>query len=164
MALPVVEVEIFGEAVVRRRLLRMSASMVDAAPAFVEMAKILEEAVAADFSTQGQAGGVHWPDLAASTVERKERSSDPRVSANANTVLVATGRLRGSFHEGGEDHTREISEDEMRWGSKVPYGVYHQSTAPRERLPHRPIQLAVPTRRSLVRVLQAQMFGHGVDA
>lgn len=156
-----VDIEVFGEPLVRRRLLRVADVVTDARPAFRQMAGVLEDAIDADFETQGVAGGVRWADLASSTVLRKSRSADARTRANANRVLQATGALRASFKEGQPGHVQRITATELRWGSSVPYGVYHQSRAPRRVLPHRPLQLNDLTKRQLVRLLQATMFGEG---
>lgn len=156
-----VDIELFGEPLVRRRLLRTADVITDARPAFRAMVPVLEDAIDQDFETQGVAGGVRWPDLAASTVARKASSHDSRTRANANRVLQATGTLRGSFKEGASGHVQKVSATELRWGSSVPYGVYHQSRAPRRVIPHRPLQLNDLTKRQLVRLLQATMFGEG---
>lgn len=145
----------------RRRLLRAADVVSDARPAFRQMVPVLEDAIDQDFETQGVSGGVRWPDLAASTVLRKSRSKDARTRANASRVLQATGVLRASFKEGAPGHVQKISSTELRWGSSVPYGVYHQSRAPRTVIPHRPLQLNDLTKRQLVRLLQATMFGEG---
>jgi phage gpG-like protein len=43
----------------------------------------------------------------------------------------------------------------MRWGSRVPYGVYHQSSAPRSKIPYRPpVRLSQRRRQEVVKALQ----------
>lgn len=155
---PMVEVELFGEPLVRRRLLRAAAGVTDAREAFRRIVRILEHAMDRNFSSQGAYGGARWDDLADSTKAAKRRSRDARVRANADRVLVATGRLQDSFH-GGSDHVQRITEDELLWGSRVPYGVYHQSREPRKVIPHRPLRLPVVDRRRIVREVQRALLG-----
>lgn len=56
----------------------------------------------------------------------------------AYPILKATGRLEGSLTQRTHpDHIERINIDEMEIGTAVEYGVYHQSDAPRKRLPLR---------------------------
>jgi phage gpG-like protein len=143
-----VSVQVFGEDVVRRRFLRFADRAEDASEAFRAIVGILERATAANFATRGVAGGSRWRDLKPATRARKRREHlDPR-------ILRATGRLYASFFA-GPDHIEEISGDTLRWGSRVGYGKYHQSTRPRRVIPYRPpVRLAEGDKRDVVRELQ----------
>jgi phage gpG-like protein len=106
------------------------------------------------FSSQGALSG-GWAPLAASTVDFKAKHGlDPR-------ILHATHRLRDSLTTfEGEDHIYETSHDEMKVGSEVPYGIFHQSTAPRTRLPRRPpVQIRETTKRRWIKYLQMYLMG-----
>lgn len=154
-----IDIEVFGERVLNRRLVRMADRTEDARPAFLLIALILERAMDQNFKTQGAHGGQRWPDLKPSTVAGKRASKDSRVRANAEKVLMATGLLARSLRSRGRGHVKRLGKTQMRWGSSVPYGVYHQSTAPRRKLPHRPLRLAEQDKREAVRALQAHVFG-----
>lgn len=154
-----VEVDLFGEPLVRRSLLRRAAGMTNHREAFRRIARILENAMRRNFATQGVYGGARWRDLAPSTIATKRRSKDAATRANARTVLMATGALAESLTTSGAGHVEEMTDDTLRWGSLVPYGVFHQSRKPRTKIPHRPLRLAAVDRRDVVREVQRSMMG-----
>lgn len=160
-----VEATVFGEQVVRRRFVRFAQRATDASPAFRQVVRILREATIENFATRGVAGGSRWRDLAPATRARKRRlNQDPR-------ILRATGRLyhslvgvpgstgrsdrTGRFEPGVGDHIEQIGPTELKWGSRVPYGVYHQSSAPRRVIPYRPpVRLSERRKREIAKALQ----------
>jgi phage gpG-like protein len=134
-----VEAKVFGEDIVRRRFLRFARAVSDASAAFAEIAGLLSEATRENFDTRGVSGGSRWQDLKPATSARKARLGlDPR-------ILRATGRLYASL-VGGEGSTGR---------ARGPYGVYHQSSAPRRVIPYRPpVRLNELQRRSVAKALQ----------
>lgn len=142
-------VEIFGDVVISRRFTRFAENASDQTDTMREVARVLGRATAENFATDGRSGGHPWAPLAASTVARKRRLRlDPR-------ILRATERLyhslvpaadehgarstrTGRFAPGGKDHVENVTRDSLEWGSTVAYGEFHQSRAPRSRLPRRP--------------------------
>jgi hypothetical protein len=67
--------------------------------------------------------------------------------------------LGGRFIAGAGDHIEEIRPDSLRWGSRVPYGVFHQSTAPRTKIPYRPpVRLQERQKREITKALQRAMM------
>jgi phage gpG-like protein len=80
------------------------------------------------FDSQGAVLGVPWPTLAASTVLYK-RKYYPRY---ATTPLIRTGVMRDSFRSRAS--ARKVVID-----NPTPYFKYHQSTAPRSKIPYRPM-------------------------
>jgi phage gpG-like protein len=150
-----VSVQVFGEDVVRRRFLRFADQAEDASAAFSAIVGILERATAANFATRGVSGGSRWRDLKPATRARKRREHlDPR-------ILQATHRLHDSLVDSSHpEHVEHITADSLRWGSTVPYGVYHQSTRPRRVIPYRPpVRLSEVDKRQVVRELQASITG-----
>lgn len=148
-------VQVFGEDVVRRRFLRFAERAEDASSAFHAIAGILERATAQNFATRGVSGGSRWRDLAPATRIRKAREGlDPR-------ILQATHRLHDSLVVSSHpDHVEHIGPDEMRWGSRVEYGKFHQSTAPRTKIPYRPpVHLNERDKRAIVRETQKALTG-----
>lgn len=94
----------------------------DWSPAFQEMVtEILQPAVQEQFDTAGQG---EWAELAPSTLARKAHNG---AVMGVNFILFETGRLEQSFREGGQDNVTEISRDRLIWGSRVGYGVFHQT-------------------------------------
>lgn len=153
-----VHVEVFGEPIIRRRLLRTAGSVTDATPAWHAIARLLGRGAAKQFATAGGYGGTPWAALRPATIARKLR-----LGLNP-AILRATNRLYNSLVlDAGPEHVAEFGEDFMRWGSSVPYGVYHQSRAPRRKIPYRPpVKLAPTDRRNAVRILQRTLFGGGL--
>jgi phage gpG-like protein len=49
----------------------------------------------------------------------------------------------------------EVGPDRLVWGSRVPYGVYHQSSAPRTKIPYRPpVKLNERRKREIAKAMQ----------
>lgn len=90
-------------------------AMRDWAPAFrVMAAEVLAPSVQAQFDTHGHGT---WAQLAPSTIARKGNS----------IILIESGRLMGSFRKGGEGHVEDIDRQSMRWGTRVPHALFHQT-------------------------------------
>lgn len=90
-------------------------AMRDWAPAFRAMVdEVLEPGVEEQFSTAGHGT---WASLAPETVKQKGH----------DTILFDTGRLFRSFQRGGADHVEEIDRQSLRWGSRVPHALFHQT-------------------------------------
>lgn len=73
-----------------------------------------------------------YPPLSPAYAERKARLF-PGAS-----ILVATGRLRDSVTQRGHrDNIIEVGKQFLVMGTKTPYGIFHQSDAPRRKIPLR---------------------------
>jgi phage gpG-like protein len=152
-----VKVDVFGEQILHRRMVRFEAGLIDASDAFREIITILRSSTVANFASRGASSGSRWRDLAPSTVARKRRLGlDPR-------ILRATHRLFNSLVKEGSEHVERIGPVSMRWGSRVPYGIYHGSGQPRSVIPYRPpVKLAETDKREIGKILQrAIVSGHG---
>ena len=126
------------------RIAGLEARARDLRPALEITANLLELHVARTFATEGAASGHPWPPLAESTVRARTkrwgyyRHWAPMAGASgAGPILQWHGRLSRSFRRGGVAHIRVVSPSGLTWGSGVAYGIYHQSTRPRSRLPRR---------------------------
>lgn len=144
-----VEASVFGERVVARRFVRFAGAAVDASAAFRRIARILADSTEENFRTRGVAGGSRWRDLSEPYASRTGRRVDER-------ILRLTDRLyRSLTDEGHAEHVQEIGPTEMRWGSRVPYGKFHQSSRPRSKIPYRPpVRLSQRRRREVAKELQ----------
>lgn len=101
-------------------------------PAFEIVADLLEAHVAAQFATEGAHAGTPWRPLAPATqLQRLRHTGSYRrggalAAGPTGPILTWTGRTRLSFQAGSPDHVREISERELRWGSRYAVAGYHQ--------------------------------------
>jgi phage gpG-like protein len=149
-----VDLDVFGETVLRRRLLRFADRGEDMSDAWPEVALTLERAVERNFATRGVAGGHRWPDLDPAYAARTGR-------APGESILRLTDRLHGSLVDRVDpEHVYEPGPDGLRWGSRVPYGRYHQSSRPRRVIPFRPpVALDERSARTVVSVLHRRLVG-----
>lgn len=90
-------------------------AMRDWAPAFRVMAEeVLQPSVMRQFDSEGHGT---WAQLAPSTIARKGHS----------IILFETGELKGSFRRGGTGHVEDIDRQSMRWGTRIPHALFHQT-------------------------------------
>ena len=63
-------------------------------------------------------------------------------------ILKATGRLQASLTEPGnaENYFNFPTRTSVEWGTTVPYAAYHQSEAPRRKIPRRPFLIVTDAR------------------
>ncbi len=78
------------------------------------------------FASQGGVLGEPWATLAHSTMAYKSK----HYRAYAAIPLIATGTMKNSFEA-------KVTSRQLTIGNTAPYFVYHQSSAPRTRLPRR---------------------------
>lgn len=148
-----VELDIFGEQQIARKLLRVGEHAEDAAPAFRGIADYWRRIEVRQFNSQGETGSGGWKPLAAATIASKKASKDPKVRANAEKILVATGALRASLTRAGdEQHVERVTRDSLEFGTTVDYGAYHQLG--RGVPQRRPVEPTETQRRESVRRLQ----------
>lgn len=108
-----------------RQLQNVSAAVQDWTPAFSKSAEDLLEVFSYDvFETEGAALGAAWVPLSMAYAKWKE-SRYPGTG-----ILTATGHMRESF-------TSIVDTNSLTIGNAAEYFKYHQSSAPRQRLPRR---------------------------
>lgn len=135
------QIEVFGEKIVSRRLLRFAHAAQDARPAFSKIAVLLGAAWNEQFATEGAFGGERWAPLAESTLRSKP---------GGLPILVRTGRLKGSAH------TKRLLPQMLEWGSDVEYGRFHMTGT--SRMPARPpIKLPERIKRAATREIQRNL-------
>lgn len=140
-------VEVFGEEVISRRLLRFANDLRDMRSSWGRIARILRRATARNFATQGSSSGSAWPPLAESTLKAKAAKGQP------SRILVATGLLEGSLLGTGQGHVERRLPQMFEWGSDVPYGQFHMTGT--SRMPARPpVRLTMAVKREITRELQ----------
>lgn len=148
--------DMYGEAAIERQLLRFSEHVLDAAPAFEEIARMFWASEEKQFMSEGAwgaSGGSHagpvsggWAPLAETTVEAKVRAGmDP-------TILRATSTLYDSL-TGGPGSFKDVRPDEMIIGTEDPIGAFHQRG--NDKLPMRkPVELPESVKIAMVKTLQ----------
>jgi hypothetical protein len=123
----------FGETELSRELLSLATRAESPIPALDAIHERFLRLEGEQFASSGAYTGSRWAPLAQATVTRKaEQGLDPN-------ILVATGALRSSLTDGSDEHhVYQPSAVGAEMYSTVPYGIYHQSRAPRKHLPRRP--------------------------
>ena len=98
--------------------------------------RLLRRVAKENFDGEGIHARGGWPPLAESTL--RERA---RLGYGNLPMMQRTRRLYKSVAGGRStaDSIVEVSPTELVWGTRVPYADYHQSDAPRTRLPRRQI-------------------------
>jgi hypothetical protein len=151
--------EVYGESAIERQLLRFSANVLDAAPAFEVIAQMFWASEEKQFMSEGAwgaSGGAHagavsggWAPLADATVEAKVRAGmDP-------TILRATSTLYDSL-TGGPGSVKQISPDHMVVGSQDPIGAFHQRghDIPTPLPMRKPVELPERVKVAMIKTLQ----------
>lgn len=91
------------------------------------------------FNSMGGVLGAPWAKLAPSTVAAKAK----HYRQYSAVPLMATGQMRDSFRA-------EATKNALAITNEMPYFVYHQSSAPRTRLPRRQMMGINPDLKSLI--------------
>lgn len=128
-----ITIESFGTTEFSRELLRVAERSDNMRPAFEALADDFYAVEREQFDSEGARGGQRWPPLSPRYAARK------RVLFGPKPILEASGRLRRSLtSKGTPGNVHKVTADEIVIGSRVDYGKYHQSTAPRSQLRRRP--------------------------
>ena len=112
---------------------------------FKQVGSFLLKTFKQNFDTEGRTLGVPWQSLKPSTVAQKQRLGYP------SNILVRTGRLKESFKAKAGSFSVVIS-------NPTPYFVYHQSKAPRSKLPRRVMmRLDEKRKQEIVKIFQGSI-------
>lgn len=150
-----ITINLLGEDQIVRRFERLEADAADMRPAWKDIRQLLITGGKQQFNTEGGHWSGGWQPLAPATVEFKRRHGyDVR-------ILHRTGKLRRAA-AGGVGSAFLSTADTMRYGITIPYAVYHQSNAPRKKIPQRKIvQLGEDDKRDIMKILQRQIIYGG---
>lgn len=114
-----------GEVQLSKILLGVSAAVQDWTPALSKSSEDLIEVLSYDvFETEGEAIDEVWAPLSPAYAKQKERIYP------GETILTASGLMRESF-------TSLVDPTSLTIGNAMEYFKYHQSSAPRTKLPRR---------------------------
>lgn len=145
-----------GDVIVERQLLRFADEQEVPEVALREVGTIMRESIEKQFDTEGGYASGGWKPLTAERVATKARLGlEPG-------ILRATDRLMHSLtRKFDPEHIERPSGSSLQFGSTVTYGIYHQSSEPRTKMPFRPpIAVTEGDKREMVRRIQAAVIGH----
>lgn len=120
----VIRFELEGEKQMIRQFRGIAADFKDWKPEFETVGTLLVNTFKDTFETQGRNIGESWPPLAESTLKQKMRRGYP------SDPLIRTGKMREAF-------VYDAWSFEVIVTNPVSYFVYHQSKAPRKKIPRR---------------------------
>lgn len=141
-----------GEQQLSRRL-RVAADQVkDWTPAFQETAVTLQQIFSGEvFDTEGGAIDEEWEPLSPAYQKQKQRKY------GNGGILQATGAMRNSF-------TSVVTPMQTTIGNSAPYFKYHQSNAPRTKIPRRVMMKLAETQRLLVVTIFHDYFYKAINS
>jgi phage gpG-like protein len=124
-----IDVKITGTKEIQRSLTKLGSHIYKLKPEMQEIGNRAERYYAGEvFATQGGVIGVHWKPVGANTKRFKASHS----FGTGTQTLVRTGTMKRSFASDATDTGVTIY-------NTAPYFKYHQSTAPRKKMPYRPM-------------------------
>lgn len=116
-----VNLTVFGDVQIERSLLRWGERALRATPLWNSLYQDLLNIEKVQFLTEGAHGSGGWPELADSTVQDKAKRGQSPWILRASEVLFKSLTVRGAL-----GNIREVGPNWMRFGSDIPYGIYHQ--------------------------------------
>lgn len=129
-----------GISSIQRKLATFGQAIEDMAPAWEYVGKQLLMDFRHNFEQEGGVFGKDskWAPLAASTVAERSRQLGPWFAAHP--ILNRTGDLEQSVTvRGAPRNVFEVGPNSLTIGTTDPVAIFHNSSAPRTRLPRRPI-------------------------
>jgi len=145
--------EIAGEIQLDRGIARFAEGVTDYRPVWPVIEDDFYALETDQFKSEGAEGGEKWAPLSEVYAGWKERHYP------GQQILERTGDLRASLTRRGDPNAVHIEERKLlTLGTKLPYAIYHQSIAPRKKLPRRPvIQLTEAFKRGVMRYLHGYL-------
>ena len=146
--------EIAGEVAMDRGIARFADGVADYRPIWPSIEEDFYLQVKDQFKTQGTEGGEAWQELNPEYAQWKE------VHYPGMPILQRTGDLYNSLTSSTDPNAvLEEGRKSLTLGSRVPYGIYHQSSEPRtSHLPRRPvIQLPEAFKRTVMHHIQTYL-------
>lgn len=145
--------DIAGEVQLDRGIARFADGVSDYTPIWPVIEDEFYAEERAQFASEGAESGEKWAPLSEAYAQWKE------VHFPGQPILRRTGDLERSLTSGSDPNSVKIEQrKQLTLGSRVPYAIYHQSIAPRTKLPRRPmINLTEGFKRGVMRHLQAYL-------
>lgn len=126
--------EVAGEKQIARRFTRLDSAVADMTPAFKEITKSFYAGEKRQFETEGGWGSGGWLPLSPAY----EAWKDPTLS-----IMELSGDLKaaltGMVPPNTAGNIEIIESNQLILGTDIDYAIYHQSNAPRTKLPQRKV-------------------------
>jgi hypothetical protein len=145
------------------RLIRIERNATDMTPAWPAVVMAFRAIEKKAFDTEGGSTDAGpWPALA----ERTQRERARKGYGAAHPILQRTEKLQRALTLGVGAYERMTPTSlQIQLGPEVDYLTYHQSTAPRTKLPRRaPVSLTEADRQALVRPIRLFVTGYDPSA
>jgi phage gpG-like protein len=145
-----------GDQVIQRRLAALEERVSDLTPAWPAVLRVFRGIMRQAFGSEGASTGTPWPQLAESTVKEREREGYP----GRHPILARTHTLeRALTTEGGASIVVQMPKY-FAIAVDLGYFKYHQSKAPRRRIPRRaPINLTQDNKTQLLHPIRLYVTG-----
>jgi phage gpG-like protein len=141
-----ISIKVSGDKQVLAKLEKLGDKLTRFGPEMDKIGDSLETYYAGQvFASQGGILGTPWARLSKGYAEEKAKQYPGR------GPLVKTGKMIGGFRHKSNDQSVTVS-------NRMPYFVYHQSSAPRHKIPYRPMMGVNRDVKSII----AQMIEVGV--
>lgn len=152
--------EIAGEVQVDRGIARFADAIADYRPVWSVIEDEFYAEEKAQFASEGAEGGEKWAPLS------PEYAGWKAVRYPGKPILQRTGSLMKSLTSPLDPNAVRVEgRKQLTLGSKLPYGIYHQSIEPRRVLPRRPeIMLTKQFATASMRHIQAYLVQVATDA
>lgn len=151
-----------NDVVVDRLLQGIDERANDLGPVWPNVVAEFQKVVGPAFDTEGASTGAPWQPLAARTQAERRRLGFPP----AHPILERTGTLKRALTI-GEGAYISMQPQRMQYivSGDVGYFKYHQSKAPRTRLPRRaPVELTADERTAIVHPIRLYITGRDPNA
>jgi phage gpG-like protein len=148
------QIESEGEQLVARTFMRFADDVETPRTALEEVADELRRITRQQFESEGGHGSGGWKPLTeARRIFKQRHNLDPHILRATNVLMRS---LTEKFAAGAIER---LSGDSLIYGSAVPYGIFHQSSQPRSKMPFRPpVALTTADKRRIVKLVQAQLI------
>jgi phage gpG-like protein len=139
--------EVLGDRIIDREMLRSGMRATEAEPAFHAISDKMQEGERMQFDTEGGYGSGGWTPLKPATIAAKAAAGlDPR-------ILQATTTMMQTLSEDTEGSIREVSPMGLKFGTSVPYAIFHQQGTKKMAM-RKPVEFPEMERREFVKILQ----------
>jgi hypothetical protein len=148
-----INIEVFGEKIISRRLLRLGERAIDAAPAFEAIALMFYDSEKKQFASEGVWASGGW-------VPDKQATLNEKIRGGYSTLtLQRTGAMMHSLTEPDAPFSKKrVGPDFVEVMSTVPYGKYHQKGTTKMAM-RKPVELNQATKTAMVKILQGWVLG-----
>lgn len=157
------QITAFGVVEVDRVLAGIEERSQDVSPAWPKVVEAFQAIMVRSFATEGGSTGAPWAQLKRRTQVERARLGFPP----AHPILERTGKLKRALTTGEAAYIRSTATtlEYLLSQQEVGYFKYHQSNAPRTRLPRRaPVLLTADDKTALTFPIRLYITGRDLNA